>query len=133
MDDRQRHWKMQWIIEMIENLPAEVAAQFVTLSEETRDERRVAECALSRWQDAAGWTNYVLAEQYPSATEYVDEVLQALRPCGLPYTARTAAVDAIRCSLIEDLQPLPPPGLTQVLCGPVADTLGILGYSSICR
>ncbi|KJR10487.1 hypothetical protein [Gordonia sihwensis] len=123
MDDSHRYAEMLRIVTDVEALPASQQMQFVEISQQTSRARTAAERALSRWQSATEWSQQSLIARFPLAGGYLEEITAAQRPTALPFVARTAVVDALQCILISGLTPLPPAGIVEIMCEPVADLL----------
>lgn len=124
MDDTLRYGTMLRILTDIEALSPARQADLLQLAYETSIERRAADKALTQWLVQCGWSNQGLIEAYPSAGHLLEEMMAAHRPLPLPYEARTAAADAMRCVLTHALElPPRPAGVVEILQGPVADVL----------
>ncbi len=125
MDDDQRYTRMTQILDGFVVLSMAARMKFIELSEDSSYERRVAELALTKWQATSGWTPPKLAREFPKSAACIEATLAAAAPEGYPFVARTAVVDALRCVLVEGLEPELAAGIVPLLRGPVDDVIDI--------
>lgn len=114
---------MSRILADVEALPADRQADLLQLATQTRRDRAAADKALTRWLVDIGWHMQKLLAAYPTAAQVLADLESSHRPERFPYQSRTAVADVLRCVLASDLGQAPPPGVMEILQGPVVDVL----------